>query len=204
MVELLRARNLFSPAALKAIGEVERHAFVEQQYLRQAYADEALPIKAEQTISRPSTVAFQTTLLDPQPFDKILEIGTGSGYQAAVLSKISNEIFTIERHRELCQNAKRLFETLSYRNIHCFFGDGYQGLPQFAPFNKIIVTAGAQSIPEKLLEQLAIGGVMIIPVGDEKSQTMLRISRKNEQEFTREEFKQQSFAFVPLLSGTSL
>jgi protein-L-isoaspartate(D-aspartate) O-methyltransferase len=161
-----------------------------------AYQDKPFPIAADQTISQPYTVAFQTELLEVAPNHKILEIGTGSGYQTAVLLHLKTHVYTIERQRELFKKTSLFFKKMGYRPKKFVFGDGYKGLPEHAPFDGIIVTAGAPEVPKKLLSQLKIGGKLVIPVGT-TDQTMLRITRKSETEFEREEFG--SFRFVPLL-----
>ncbi|MFT2007594.1 protein-L-isoaspartate(D-aspartate) O-methyltransferase [Pontibacter sp. 13R65] len=196
LVKLLREKGIRSEQVLAAMEAVPRHFFFEGAFLEQAYEDKAFPIGEGQTISQPYTVAFQTELLNLRPTDKVLEIGTGSGYQCWVLLQITPHVYTIEFNKVLYEKARRFFRTYNLRP-HTFHGDGSEGLPRHAPYDKIIVTAGAPGIPKSLVRQLAIGGILVIPVGDEKLQKMLRITRTGENDFTREEFS--DFKFVPLL-----
>ncbi|WP_187260635.1 protein-L-isoaspartate(D-aspartate) O-methyltransferase [Pontibacter beigongshangensis] len=196
LVKVLHSKGIRSEQVLAAIEAVPRHFFFEKAFLEQAYEDKAFPIGEGQTISQPYTVAFQTELLDLKPTDKVLEIGTGSGYQCWVLLQLTPHVYTIEFNRPLYEKARRFFRTYNL-HPHAFHGDGSEGLPQYAPYNKIIVTAGAPGIPKSLVRQLAPGGILVIPVGNEKSQKMLRITRTGENDFTREEFS--DFKFVPLL-----
>lgn len=198
----LRRKGISDERVLKALGAVARHAFIDDAFLPRAYKDEALPIGLDQTISQPFTVAYQTMLLDPQPDERILEIGTGSGYQAAVLCEMGVRVFTIERLQTLFQRSSALLPRLGYRAV-CRLGDGTQGWEAVAPFDGIIVTAGTAEIPDQLLAQLRIpdnglpGGRLIIPVGDRDSQKMWRITRKGQDEFDSEET--EGFRFVPLI-----
>ena len=194
----LKIKGIRDEEVLKAIRNVPRHKFMESTFINFAYKDQAFPIGAGQTISQPYTVAFQTQLLQIQKGDKVLEIGTGSGYQAAVLLEMGAKVFTIERQKELYQKVQKFLPEIGYSPA-CFFGDGYKGLPNFAPFNKIIVTAGAPVIPEDLKNQLKIGGRMVIPVGTHSKQEMVLINRITEEEFKIE--KHGAFVFVPLLKG---
>lgn len=198
LVEGLKIKGIKNDLVLDAIGKVPRHLFMESTFIQFAYKDQAFPIGAGQTISQPYTVAFQTQLLNVEKGDKILEVGTGSGYQAAVLIELGAHVFTIERQKELYMRVHKFLPEIGY-NPACFFGDGYKGLPGFAPFNKIIVTAGASIIPEELKLQLAIGGSMVIPVGTDQKQEMKRIIRLGENEFKTE--NHGDFVFVPLLKG---
>jgi protein-L-isoaspartate(D-aspartate) O-methyltransferase len=198
LAEALKIKGITDQRVLKAIGAVPRHVFMDSSFISFAYKDQAFPIGAGQTISQPYTVAFQTQLLDVQPFQKILEVGTGSGYQAAVLCEMKVKVYTIERQRELYIKASQLLPELGY-NPSFFLGDGYKGLPTYGPFDRIIVTAGAPSVPEELLQQLVPGGKMVIPVGPGDQQTMLLITRKNEEDFVTE--KCGAFVFVPMLKG---
>ncbi len=197
LVQEIANKGISNPKVLQAIGNVPRHLFFESSFIKFAYQDKAFPIGAGQTISQPFTVAFQTQLLNIKKGDKILEVGTGSGYQAAVLVEMGAKVFSIERQRELYIKSSHLLPQMGYQ-LSFFLGDGYKGLPQFQPFDGIIITAGAPSIPEELLTQLAIGGVMVIPVG-RKVQTMIRVTRESETEFSQEEFGR--FEFVPMLKG---
>lgn len=199
LVEGLKIKGIRDEKVLAAIGKVPRHLFMESSFLNFAYKDQAFPIGAGQTISQPYTVAFQTQLLQVEPNEKILEVGTGSGYQAAVLLEMGARVFTIERQKELFQKVQSFLPEIGYQPA-CFFGDGYQGLPNFAPFDKILVTAGAVEIPSALKEQLKIGGRMVIPVGNETRQEMLVVTKISEEEFKSE--KHGGFVFVPLLKGT--
>ncbi|WP_242928105.1 protein-L-isoaspartate(D-aspartate) O-methyltransferase [Pontibacter vulgaris] len=196
LVKQLRDKGIYDESVLAAIEAVPRHFFFEKAFLEQAYQDKAFPIGEGQTISQPYTVAFQTELLELKSTDKVLEIGTGSGYQCSVLLQITPNVYTIEYNRPLYEKAVKFFKTYGL-HPKTFCGDGSEGLPQHAPFNKIIVTAGAPAVPKSLVRQLAVGGILVIPVGNEQSQKMLRITRVNENEFTKEEFS--DFKFVPLL-----
>ncbi|WP_019669483.1 protein-L-isoaspartate(D-aspartate) O-methyltransferase [Eudoraea adriatica] len=196
LVEIIASKDIKDKKVLDAIRAVPRHLFMDSSFEDHAYQDKAFPIAAEQTISQPYTVAFQTELLELNPGDKILEIGTGSGYQTAVLLKLKARVFTIERQLELFKKTSLFFKKMGYRPKKFIFGDGYKGLPEEAPFEGIIVTAGAPEIPKVLLSQLKIGGKLIIPVGLD-DQIMTRIIRNSEKEFERQEFG--SFRFVPLL-----
>ncbi|WP_297695988.1 protein-L-isoaspartate(D-aspartate) O-methyltransferase [uncultured Eudoraea sp.] len=196
LVDIIAAKNIKNKNVLDAIRAVPRHLFMDSSFEDHAYQDKAFPIAADQTISQPYTVAFQTELLELNPGDKILEIGTGSGYQTAVLLKLKAKVFTIERQLELFKKTSIFFKKMGYRPKKFIFGDGYKGLPDEAPFEGIIVTAGAPEIPKALLSQLKIGGKLVIPVGLD-DQIMTRIIRNSEKEFERQEFG--SFRFVPLL-----
>ena len=196
LVKQLQEKGIRDPRVLAAIEAVPRHFFFEKAFLEQAYQDKAFPIGEGQTISQPYTVAFQTELLNLRHTDKVLEIGTGSGYQCSVLLQLTPHVYTIEYNRSLYEKALVFFKKYGLRP-HTFHGDGSEGLPAYAPYDKIIVTAGAPGVPKSLVRQLNIGGVLVIPVGNEQSQKMMRITRVEENEFTREEFT--SFKFVPLL-----
>lgn len=199
LVDGLKIKGIRDERVLAAINKVPRHLFMESSFLNFAYKDQAFPIGAGQTISQPYTVAFQTLLLQVEKNDKILEVGTGSGYQAAVLLEMGAKVFTIERQKELFQKVQKFLPEIGYHPA-CFFGDGYEGLPAFAPFDKILVTAGAPSVPDALKEQLKIGGRLVIPVGKDNRQEMLLVTRVSENEYTTE--KHGGFVFVPLLKGT--
>jgi protein-L-isoaspartate(D-aspartate) O-methyltransferase len=201
LVAEIREKGITDERVLRALQQVPRHLFLDSSFEDYAYQDKPFPIAANQTISQPYTVAFQTEMLDLQPGEKVLEVGTGSGYQAAVLLEMGVKVFTIERQHELFVLTRKLLGRLGYRP-RMSFGDGYQGLPSFAPFNKIIVTAGAPYIPEALLEQLAVGGRMIIPVGDGE-QDMMLLTRVSQTEFKKKNLGK--FKFVPLIKNkTSL
>lgn len=199
LVDGLKIKGIRDTTVLAAIGQVPRHLFMESGFLNFAYKDQAFPIGAGQTISQPFTVAFQTQLLQIEKNDKVLEVGTGSGYQAAVLLEMGAKVFTIERQKELYAKVHKFLPSIGYTPA-CFFGDGYKGLPNFAPFDKIIVTAGAPAIPADLKAQLKVGGRMVIPVGDSSKQEMFVVIRESENEYKIE--KHGRFMFVPMLKGT--
>ncbi|MEI6822439.1 MAG: protein-L-isoaspartate(D-aspartate) O-methyltransferase [Bacteroidota bacterium] len=196
LVALIRSKGINDENVLAAIEKIPRHLFLDSSFTEFAYQDKPFPIGNGQTISQPYTVAFQSELLMINKGDKVLEVGTGSGYQACVLVELGAKVFTIERHRTLYLKTKEFLPTIGYRP-RMFYGDGYAGLPAFAPFDKIIVTAGAPYIPEALKLQLKIGGVLIVPVGEDV-QTMTSLVRKSETEF--EQLEHGSFRFVPLLN----
>ena len=198
LIESLRTKGIESESVLKAMLVVPRHLFMDPSLINFAYEDNAYPIAAEQPISQPYTVAFQPELLAVSETHKVLEIGTGSGYQTAVLLGLSTQVFTIERQQALFKQTQRLFSQLGYRPKKHLFGDGYKGLPTEAPFDRIIVTAGAPQVPKALLNQLAIGGKLVIPIGD-KEQIMTRFIRTSKVSFDKEEFGR--FRFVPLLEN---
>lgn len=200
LVEELITKGITDKAVLDAIGKIPRHIFLDSSLDNLAYMDKALPIGCEQTISQPYTVAFQTQLLELKKTDKVLEIGTGSGYQTCVLSEISSRVYSIERHKPLHIRASSVIKLLKY-NSRCFFGDGYKGLVQFSPFDKILITCGAQELPKDLFMQLKIGGYMVIPLG-EKTQIMTRITKVSEFEAKREDFG--DFSFVPMLGDKAM
>jgi protein-L-isoaspartate(D-aspartate) O-methyltransferase len=199
LIDTLRRKGIRDERVLEAMEKLPRHFFLDKAFEERAYEDNPFPIGNEQTISQPYTVAFQTELLDVQKRMKVLEIGTGSGYQAAVIALMGGRVYTIERFEALHRKAKSLLETIGLRNIRCFYRDGNKGLPEFAPFDRIIVTAGALEVPDTLRQQLAIGGILVIPVGVEV-QHMLRIRRISATEFVTEDTG--DFKFVPFLPGT--
>jgi len=200
LVEEIKLKGITDERVLEAIGSVPRHLFMDNSFVQFAYVDKAFPIAVGQTISQPYTVAFQTESLKLKKFDKILEVGTGSGYQAAVLCKMGATVYTIERQKTLYDFARNLLPDLGFRP-HFFYGDGYLGLPTYGPFDKIIVTAAASFVPEPLKGQLRIGGIMVIPVGNRDRQTMKVITRLSETEYSEED--RGGFIFVPLLTGLS-
>ncbi len=200
LVEGIKAKGIRDPKVLDAIGKVPRHLFMDSSFIHFAYKDQAFPIGSGQTISQPYTVACQTELLQVEKNDKILEVGTGSGYQAAVLLEMGAKVFTIERQKELFRKIQSFLPEIGYHPA-CFFGDGYAGLPEFAPFDKILVTAGASAIPAALKQQLKTGGRLVIPVGRENRQEMTVVIRISEDQFKIE--KHGGFVFVPLLKGTA-
>lgn len=199
LVDELREKGITDEEVLRAINTVTRHDFMDPAFLNHAYVDKAFPISSGQTISQPYTVAVQTELLHVKKRDKILEIGTGSGYQAAILAEIGAKVYTIERYRELYLKAQRTLTSLGY-SADFFYGDGYEGKPQYGPFDGIIITAATPEIPEKLPPQLKIGGRLVVPLGNSTSQVMTLVIRKGENDF--EYSSHGSFVFVPLLKGT--
>ena len=203
LVDYLRERiGITDENVLEAINSVPRHLFLESIFEGFAYEDRAFPILARQTISHPSTVAEQTALLDVAPKDKILEIGTGSGYQTAVLVSMNAWVYTVERQKELYDFSHRKLREMDLRPKFQSFGDGFLGLPTFAPFDKILVTCGAEVLPTELLHQLKVGGKMVIPLGKSEEQILTRFTKKSEREFVKEEFG--AYKFVPMLNSTNL
>ena len=198
LISSLKAKGILNKTVLDVMTKIPRHFFMDPSLVNFAYEDKAYPILANQTISQPYTVAFQTGLLEVSAFHKVLEIGTGSGYQTAVLLGLSPNVYTIERQQSLFKQTQRLFLQLGLRPKKQIFGDGYKGLPNVAPFDRIIVTAGAPEIPKPLMNQLAIGGKLIIPLGA-NTQIMTRFTRTSTLVFDKEEFGQ--FKFVPLLEN---
>jgi protein-L-isoaspartate(D-aspartate) O-methyltransferase len=202
LVTSLKKKGIHNEAILNAFMVVPRHWFMDSDFDSWAYKDQAFKIDAEQTISQPYTVAFMTQLLDIQPGEKILEIGTGSGFQAAILHEIGAKVYTIERHEILYKKATELLKKIGFIGIRTLYGDGYKGSPRFAPFDKIIITAGASSgIPKSLLEQLRVGGIMVIPSGNDNVQKMLKVKKISDTEINIEEHGE--FIFVPLLKGVN-
>lgn len=198
LVDELREKGITDENVLQAIGTVPRHLFMESGFINFSYRDKAFPIGAGQTISQPYTVAFQTSLLEVKRHEKVLEIGTGSGYQTAVLLELGANVFTIERQRELFLKSQSFLPSLGYR-AQFHYGDGYAGLPVYAPFDKILITAAAPEIPQALLKQLKPGGRLVVPVGNDDAQTMNLVIRKGEDEFKTSQHG--SFLFVPMLPG---
>ncbi len=196
LVQTIVSKGIKNTAVLAAIGKIPRHLFMDSSFEDHAYQDKAFPIAADQTISQPYTVAFQSELLDISKGQSVLEIGTGSGYQTAVLCELGARVYSIERQQELFKKTKLFLSKLGYRPKYLSFGDGYKGLPNYAPFDRIIVTAGAPFVPKPLLAQLAIGGRLVIPVG-EGVQIMTLYVRKDATTFEKKEFG--DFRFVPLL-----
>lgn len=199
MIDGLRTKGIKDESVLEAMNRVPRHVFMDNAFLHHAYQDKAFPISAGQTISQPYTVAVQTELLNVKKHDKILEIGTGSGYQAAILAEMGARVYTIERQKELYNKAQKTLAKLGY-NAHFFYGDGYKGKPQYGPYDAIIITAAISEIPGELLEQLKPGGCLVAPVGGSHSQVMTRICKSKEGKF--EETRHGLFIFVPMLGGT--
>lgn len=199
LVNEIKQKGIKSIAVLQAIEKVPRHLFMDSSFLKFAYQDNAFQIGEGQTISQPFTVAYQSELLEVRKGDSVLEIGTGSGYQSAVLSALGAKVYSIERHKKLSDTAKIMLEKLGC-NVKCFYGDGYKGLPTFAPFDRIIVTAAAPYIPEDLLKQLKPNGILVIPEGEGKTQVMKKIRKTADGKFKVEEFG--NFSFVPMLKST--
>lgn len=200
LVEQLRTKGITDEEVLNAINSIPRHYFLDTAFDEIAYEDRAFPISEGQTISQPYTVAYQTQLLEMKPYDKVLEIGTGSAYQACVLAELNAQVFTIERQKKLFDFNKVSFPFLKkYSNIKFFYGDGFEGLPTYAPFDKVIITAAAPFVPPKLIMQLKVGGKMIIPVDEGDAQRMKRLTKLADGSFTEELF--DSFSFVPMLGG---
>jgi protein-L-isoaspartate(D-aspartate) O-methyltransferase len=199
LVETVRSKGITDENVLNAINTVPRHLFMDSSFINFSYQDQAFPIGAGQTISQPYTVAFQTQLLEIKPNDKILEIGTGSGYQTAILLELGARVYTIERQRELFLKAQDLLGQLGYKP-HFFFGDGMEGKPAYGLYDKILITAAADEVPEKLLQQLRIGGIVVVPVGGRFSQSMIKIVKESDTEYKKT--SHGAFVFVPLLKGT--
>ncbi len=196
LVEGIRRKGIQHEQILEAIGTVPRHLFVDEAFLEFAYQDKAFPIASGQTISQPYTVAYQSQLLMPETGLKILEIGTGSGYQTAVLHKLGMKVYSVERHKELFSKTKELMQKLNYP-VKLFYGDGFQGLPSFAPFDRILVTCGAREVPLELIKQLRPSGWMVIPLGPENEQVMTTVIKREDGSFETEQF--DKFKFVPML-----
>ena len=199
LVDSLRDKGITDEDLLKAMMNIPRHYFLDTALEHIAYQDRAFPISEGQTISQPYTVAYQTQLLEVKPFEKILEIGTGSAYQAVVLAEMGVQVFTIERQKKLFDLNKSFILKSKYPNIKYFYGDGFEGLPTYAPFDKVIITAAAPFIPPRLIEQLKTGGKMVIPLENNGRQKMLRLTKKEDGSYDEETFS--DFSFVPMLKG---
>lgn len=199
LVDTVRGKGITDEKILAAIEKIPRHFFLDSAFDEVAYEDKAFPIAEGQTISQPYTVAYQTQLLEIKPFDKVLEIGTGSAYQASVLAELGAQVFTIERQKKLFENNKAFTYIKKYPNIKFFYGDGYEGLPTYAPFDKVLITAAAPDIPQKLIAQMKTGAVMVIPVGTGNVQTMKRLIKQKDGSVAEEVFDR--FSFVPMLGG---
>ena len=198
LVDKIRKKGITDESALRMINEIPRHLFLDNAFVQFAYQDKPFPIGSGQTISQPYTVAFQTQLLELNPYEKVLEVGTGSGYQAAVLIGMEANVYTIERQKELFQKTKEFLPELGY-NCNFYYGDGYKGLEQFAPFDKIIVTCGAPTIPEDLIKQLKVGGRMVAPIGKGDVQVMNLIEKISETE--NKITTHGEFSFVPMINN---
>ena len=199
LIDILRQKGITDEAVLGAMNNIPRHFFLDSAFDEIAYEDRAFPISEGQTISQPYTVAYQTQLLQVKPYDKILEIGTGSIYQATVLAEMGAQVFTIERQKVLFEKTKNYIFKSKYPKLKFFYGDGYEGLPTYAPFDKVIITAAAPFIPPKLIDQMKAGGKMVVPVDEGAHQRMLRITKNADGSITEEAF--DNFSFVPMLSG---
>lgn len=198
LIDGLRKKGIKDERVLEAMNRVPRHVFMDNAFLHHAYQDKAFPISSGQTISQPYTVAVQTELLEVKKHDKVLEIGTGSGYQAAILVEMGARVYTIERHKELYARAQKILGKLGY-DAHFFYGDGYKGKPQYGPFDAILITAAISEIPGELIEQVKPGGCIVAPVGGSHSQVMTRIRKTMEGEL--EKSTHGLFVFVPMLGG---
>ena len=201
LMDTLREKGISDEKVLNAMMNIPRHYFLDTALEHIAYQDRAFPIGEGQTISQPYTVAYQSQLLELEPYNKVLEIGTGSAYQAIVLAELGAYVFTIERQKKLFDQNKNFILRSKYPNIKFFYGDGFEGLPTFAPFDKILITAAAPFIPPKLLDQLKIGGKMVIPLDDEGVQKMMRLTKNEDGSLEEETFS--NFSFVPMLKGRS-
>ena len=197
LIENLASKGISDSNVLDAMNKIPRHLFMDNAFVNFSYQDKAFPIGAGQTISQPYTVAFQSQLLEIKPYEKVLEVGTGSGYQAAVLSLLNTEVFTIERQRELFLKTKKFLPSLGY-NCMFVYGDGYKGMPNFAPFDKIIITCGAPFIPKDLVSQLKVGGRMVAPIGEGDIQVMHLIEKISDKE--TKVTTHGKFSFVPMLN----
>ncbi|GAO45327.1 protein-L-isoaspartate(D-aspartate) O-methyltransferase [Flavihumibacter petaseus] len=199
LVDHLKSKGITDERVLEAINSIPRHFFLDSAFDEKAYEDKAFPIAVGQTISQPYTVAYQTQLLEIRTFEKVLEIGTGSAYQASVLAEMGAQVYTIERQKTLFEENKKFPYLRKYPNIKFFYGDGFEGLPTFAPFDKIIITAAAPYIPEKLIGQMKTGAYMVLPLGEGKVQQMLRLTKLADGSIREELF--DHFSFVPMLGG---
>src|ERR1700761_4014265 len=199
LVETIRQKGITDERVLNTILHLPRHFFMDSAFDKIAYEDRAFPIGEDQTISQPYASAYQTQLLEIKPSDKILEIGTGSAYQASVLAEMGAQVFTIERQKKLFDNNKQFAYLKKYPGLKFFYGDGYEGLPTYGPFDKVIVTAAAPFLPPRLVEQLKPGGLMVIPVGEGQVQRMLRLTKQADGSTIQEVF--DNFSFVPMVEG---
>lgn len=199
LVDQIKEKGITDSSVLQAIMNVPRHFFLDSAFEKQAYEDRAFPIGQDQTISQPYTVAYQTQLLQVKPFEKILEVGTGSAYQACVLAELKAKVYTIERQKKLYESNKEFTYLKKYPTLQMFYGDGFEGLPTYAPFDKVLITAAAPYIPEKLIQQLKPGGMMVLPLDEDSMQRMHRITKMPDGSLMEEKFDQ--FSFVPMLIG---
>ena len=199
LVDTVRNKGITDERVLDALSKVPRHFFLDSAFDELAYEDRAFPIGEGQTISQPYTVAYQTQLLDVRPFLKVLEIGTGSGYQAVILAEMGAQVYTIERQKKLFDQNKSFAFLRKYLSVKSFYGDGYEGLPTYAPFDRVLITAAAPDFPPKLIEQLKPGGIMVLPLGTGEVQRMMRITKLEYGAVKEEVF--DNFSFVPMLGG---
>lgn len=199
LVDIIKSKGITDDRVLNAVSNVPRHYFLDSAFDELAYEDRAFPIGEGQTISQPYTVAYQSQLLEVKPFIKVLEIGTGSAYQAVVLAEMGAQVYTIERQKKLFDHNKGFDFLKKYRSIKFFYGDGYEGLPTYGPFDRVLITAAAPEIPQKLIDQLKPGGIMVIPVGTGEVQRMMRITKLDNGALKEEVF--DNFSFVPMLGG---
>lgn len=199
LVDQIKEKGITDQSVLDAILRVPRHFFLDSAFEKQAYEDRAFPIGQEQTISQPYTVAYQTQLLHVKPFEKILEVGTGSAYQASVLAELKAKVYSIERQKKLYESNKEFAYLKKYPTLQLFYGDGFEGLPTYAPFDKVLITAAAPFIPEKLIAQLKPGGMMVLPLDEDDMQRMHRVTKMPDGSLVEEKFDQ--FSFVPMLVG---
>lgn len=199
LVQGIQSKGISDERVLDAVLEVPRHFFLDSAFDEKAYEDRAFPIGEGQTISQPYTVAYQSQLLEVKPFMKVLEIGTGSAYQAVVLAEMGAQVYTIERQKKLFESNKSFRLLKNYSSIKCFYGDGFEGLPTYAPFERVIITAAAPEIPQKLIQQLKPGGMMVIPLGTGELQQMMRVTKLENGALKEEVF--DYFSFVPMLGG---
>jgi protein-L-isoaspartate(D-aspartate) O-methyltransferase len=202
LVDIVRQKGITDERVLNAILNIPRHFFMDSAFDKIAYEDRAFPIGEGQTISQPYTVAYQSQLLEIKPFDKVLEIGTGSAYQASVLAEMGAHVYTIERQKKLFDSNKTFLFLKKYLSLKFFYGDGYEGLPTYGPFDKVIVTAAAPFIPPKLIGQMKTGGIMVIPVGEGQVQRMYKLTRQADGSCKEEIF--DNFSFVPMLGGKNI
>lgn len=199
LIALIKEKGISDENVLQAMMNVPRHFFLDSAFEQQAYEDRAFPIGEDQTISHPYTVAYQSQLLQIKPFDKVLEVGTGSAYQASVLCELQAKVFSIERQKKLFDVNKEFHFLKKYHTLRMFYGDGFEGLPTYAPFDKVLITAAAPIVPEKLLSQLKMGGCMVLPLNEGDIQRMHRITKMADGSFQEEKF--DAFSFVPMLVG---
>ncbi len=199
LVNEIAHKGITDEKVLEAMRQVPRHFFFDSAFTEHAYYDKPFPIGSGQTISQPFTVAFQTQLLEVKPGDKVLEIGTGSGYQAAILAAMRARVYTIERHRDLYRQSQQVIEKMGYKKIQFFLGDGYAGKEAYSPYDKIIITCGAPSMPEALLNQLKTGGYIVAPIGKSSIQEMQRWQKEEDGTFNKSSYG--NFSFVPMIKG---